>query len=203
MYYTLAYKKDKNCPTFIDGVIQESFHPGAYDDPMEETWHDAGPDETLAQLPEKLVLITKDKRYDFDFCTAFEGHIVSEPFLAAFKSLKSTRWEIAELDIVNPKGVSVAQRPYFFMRQRREDRAPLDVIDLAQSSINFRKTGEIKNIVSLAIKEDTALDIFSIDEISLLGFVFLSPHAADVLKGLGLAGIEIVDTGKVGSIERA
>ncbi|WP_397457601.1 hypothetical protein AB3464_16025 [Pseudomonas asplenii] len=203
MHYTLAFKKDKNCPTFIDGVIHESFQPGIYDESMEQDWHDAGPDETLARLPEKLVLITKDKHYDFDFCTAFEGHIVSEPFLKAFKTLKSNRWEVAELAIVNPKGVPMAARPYFFIRQRREDRASSKVIDLEKSNIQFRKTGEIKSISSLAIKDNVEEDIFSIDEISLLGFVFLSAHAADVLKGLGLIGVEIVDIGKVGAIERA
>ncbi|UVM50367.1 hypothetical protein LOY38_29395 [Pseudomonas sp. B21-015] len=72
MFYTLAFKKDKDCPTFIDGVIHESYSPGAYDDAMDADWHDAGPDEALAPLPKKLVLITKDKRYDFDFRTAFE-----------------------------------------------------------------------------------------------------------------------------------
>ncbi len=61
MFYTLAFKKDKNCPTFIDGVIHESFSPGAYDDSMDAGWHDVGPDEELAPLPGKLVLITKDK----------------------------------------------------------------------------------------------------------------------------------------------
>lgn len=203
MYYTLAFKKNKNCPTFIDGVIHESFEPDLYDEPMEQDWHDAGPDETLASLPGKLVLITKDKRYDFDFCTAFEGHIVSESFLAALKTLRSTRWEIAELAIVNPKGISVASRPYFFIRQRREDRASPEVIDREQSNIQFRKTGEIKSIASLAIKGDVDVDIFSIDEISLLGFVFLSEHAANVLKELNPVGVEIVDTGKIGAIERA
>ncbi len=48
------------------------------------------------------------------FCTAFEGHVVSERVLKAFQTLKTSRWEIAELEIVNPKGVSVAQRQYFF-----------------------------------------------------------------------------------------
>ncbi len=170
---------------------------------MDADWHDAGPDEALAPLPEKLVLITKDKRYDFDFCTAFEGHIVSERFLNAFQAFKTSRWEVAELDIVNPKGVSVAQHKYFFMRQQRADRESVDVIDQAQSKINFRASGEIKNIVSLTIKEHVSADLFSIDEITLLGFVFLSSHAATVLKELNLAGAEVVDTGKVGSIDRA
>ncbi|MPQ65275.1 MULTISPECIES: DUF1629 domain-containing protein [unclassified Pseudomonas] len=203
MFYTLAFKKDKNCPTFIDGVIHESFSPGAYDDSMDADWHDAGPDETLAPLPEKLVLITKDKRYDFDFCTAFEGHIVSERFLKVFQNLKTSRWEVAELEIVNPKGISVAQRKYFFMRQQRADREAVDVIDQTQSKINFRANGEIKNIISLTLKENVSTDFFSIDEITLLGFIFLSPHAAAALKELNLVGAEVVDTGKVGSIDRA
>lgn len=203
MFYTLAFKKDKNCPTFIDGVIHESYSPGAYDDAMDADWHDAGPDEALAPLPKKLVLMTKDKRYDFDFCTAFEGHIVSERFLKAFQPLKTSRWEIAELEIVNPKGVSVAQRQYFFMRQQRIDKEPVDVIDQTLSKINFRASGEIKNIISLTIKENISTDFFSIDEITLLGFVFLSPHAATALKELNLVGAEVVDTEKVGSIDRA
>lgn len=203
MYYTLAFKKDKNCPTFIDGVIHESFHPGAYDDPMDADWHDAGPDEILASLPDMLVLITKDKRYDFDFCTAFEGHIVSERFLETLKSLKIGRWEMSSLDIVNPKGISVAQQKYHFIRQRKEDRMPPEVIDPVQSDINFRKSGEIKNINKLIINKTLDIDFFSIDEISLMGFVFLSPQAADALNKLALVGAEVVTCEDIGSIKRA
>ncbi|NWB96078.1 hypothetical protein HX882_09275 [Pseudomonas gingeri] len=203
MFYTLAFKKDKNCPTFIDGVIHESFSPGAYDDAMDADWHDAGPDEELAPLPGKLVLITKDKCYDFDFCTAFEGHIVSERFLKVFQNFKTSRWEVAELGIVNPKGISVAQRKYFFMRQQRAEKEAADVIDQTRSKINFRANGEIKNIVSLAIKENVSVDFFSIDEIILLGFVFLSSYAAAALKELNLVGAEVFDTRKICSIDRA
>ena len=203
MFYTLAFKKDKNCPSLIDGVIHESFSPGAYDDAMDADWHDAGPDEALAPLPKKLVLITKDKGYDFDFCTAFEGHIVSERFLKALQTLKTPQWEIAELEIVNPKGVSVAQRQYFFMRQQRIDKEPVGVIDQTQSKINFRASGEIKNIISLAFKENISTDFFTIDEITLLGFVFLSAHATTALKELNLAGAEMVDSEKFGSIINA
>ena len=89
------------------------------------------------------------------------------------------------------------------MRQQRIDKEPVDVIDQTQSKINFRASGEIKNIISLTIKENVSIDFFSIDEITLLGFVFLSPHAATVLKELDLVGAEVVDTEKVGSIDRA
>lgn len=203
MHYTFAFKKDKNCPTFIDGVIHEFYQEGIYDEPMEQNWHYAGPDEILAKLPEKLVLITKDKCYGFDFCTDFGGHIVSEAFLKEFKTLKIGRWEVAELAIVNPKGISMDARRYFFIRQRREDQASSTVIDLERSNIQFRKTGEIKSINSLFIKDDAGLDVFSIDEVSLLGFVFLSEKAADVLNRLGLKGVEIVDTGGIGSVKSA
>ncbi len=78
------------------------------------------------------------------------------------------------------------------------------MIDQTQSKINFRKSGEIKkNIISLTIKENISKDFFSIDEVTLLGFVFLSPHAATALKELNLVGAEVVDTEKVGSIDRA
>lgn len=77
------------------------------------------------------------------------------------------------------------------------------MIDQTQSKINFRASSEIKNIISLTIKENISTDFFSIDEITLLGFVFFSPHAATALKELNLVGAEVLDTEKFGSIHRA
>lgn len=203
MYYTLSYKKDKNCPSFIDGVIHESFEVGIYDEPMEQDWHYAEPGEKLAKLPEALTLVTKDRCYEFDFNTSFGGHIVSERFLLLLNEFTKNRWELSKLSIVDPKGVSMKSTPYFFIRQLREDRETSGVIDLDRSDIQYRKGGEIKSINSLTIKSDVGLDFFSINETCLLGFVFLSEYAVNELKNLHLKGVDIVDTGKIGLIKRA
>lgn len=203
MYYILSYKKDKNCPSFIDGVIHESFEVGIYDEPMEQDWHYAEPGEKLAKLPEKLTLVTKDKCYEFDFSTSFGGHIVSERFLSALNGFAKTRWEVSKLSIVDPKGVEMKNNSYFFIRQRREDRETSDVIDFDRSSIQFRKGGEIKNVSSLAIKEGLGLDFFSINETSLLGFVFLSEQAFNELKNLHLKGVDVVSAEQIGLVKRA
>ncbi|KTB71974.1 Imm43 family immunity protein [Pseudomonas syringae] len=203
MHYTLAYRKDKNCPIFIDGVIHEAFSTGAYNRGMSQDWHYADPGEPKAKLPESLVLITKDKRYEFDLRTSFEGHIVSERFWSALKTLNIGSWEVAKLDIVSPKGVPMEQGGYYFIRQQMSELVSAGVIDLDKSSITYRKTGEIKSIESLILTSEATLDFFEIDETTLLDIVFLSPAAAELVNQLNLKGVEIVSTEKLGAIKPA
>ncbi len=112
-------------------------------------------------------------------------------------------WEAAKLEILSPKGVPRESDQYYFIRQQKIDRLPIDIIDLEKSSINYRKTGEIKNVISLAIKDEETLDFFSINDVSLVGRIFLSPAAAEALNQLELKGVEIVSTDKLGAIESA
>lgn len=203
MHYMLAYRKDQNCPIFIDGVIHESFYPGAYDQDMNGEWHYAGPGKPKAPLPEKLTLITKDKKYEFDLKTDFEGHIVSERLWFAIKTIKTGNWEAAKLGIVSPKGIPCESGQYYFIRQQDTDQLPIDAIDLEKSAVNFRKTGEIKNITSLILKNEIDLDFFCIDEISVLGKIFISSNAADTFNQLKLKGVEIVSTEKLGAVKSA
>ena len=203
MFYTLAIKTEKSCPVFIDGVLSESFYPGVYDEGMSGSWYYSEPGEPLALLPEKLLLITKDKGYDFDFRTAFEGHIVSEQFLSIFKTLKTGEWETAEISIVNPKGESVPAKKYYFIRQVMSEQETPAVIDFDKSNINYRKSGEIKNVIALAIKDDVKLDFFSIFEISLLGYTFVSSDAAEAFLKYEMKGFELVSTEKIGTVRRA
>ncbi|MCD5995953.1 hypothetical protein KDX38_20610 [Pseudomonas sp. CDFA 602] len=203
MFYTLAYKPDKGCPAFIDGILKESFYPGIYDEGMSGSWYYAEPGVLLTALPKRLILITKDKGYDFDFRTALSGHIVSESFLKIFNEIKTSTWEVATLDIVNPKGEKVTDKQYYYIRQVMQEQEKPHIIDIEQSNINFRKNGEIKNIISLTIKEEVSLDFFKIFEISLLGYTFVSSRLADVLKNENLKGFELVSTEQVGAIKRA
>lgn len=203
MHFTVAMNKEKYCPTFIDGVLSESFYPGVYDEGMSANWHYAGPGETLEALPAKLFLITKDKRYDFDFRSAFNGHIVSRRFFSVFRALKTGHWEVAELEILTPKGEKIIADNYYFIRQRVGDRETIEIIDSAQSTIDYRKNGEIKHISRLVIKPAVELDFFSIYDTSLLGYLFLSSAAAETLKNIDLKGAEIVNAEEIGKIEQA
>lgn len=203
MYYTFAFKNDKHCPAFIDGVIHDSFYPGAYDDGMQSDWHYGDPDQPLARLPEKLVLVTKDKPYELDFRSAFQGYVVSERFLKAFKTMRTGNWEVSELEIVTPKGLKVSQHKYFFMRQQNADKNPEDVIDKENSKIEFRKNGDIKHIASLIMRDVLDLDCFSINDFALFGCIFLSAQAANIFTSMDLKGLEIVGTEQLGIINRA
>lgn len=203
MHYTFAMKKEKHCPSFIDGVLNKEFRAGIYEEGMEESWYYVKPGETLASLPEKLVLVTKDKGYAFDFRSAFGGYIMSERFFSIFQKLSKGPWEIAKLEIVSPKGEQSMADHYCFIRQRAEHREPIDIIDNTSSVIDYRKTGEIKHISSLAFKPEVKADIFSIRETTLLGRVFLSAHAAELFQQAKLKGVEIVEAGEVGKVDRA
>jgi hypothetical protein len=203
MHFTVAIKKARYCPTFIDGVLTESFYPGVYDEGMSANWHYAGPGETLAALPAKIMLITKDKRYDFDFRSAFNGHIVSKRFLSVFRALKTGRWEVAELEIRTPKGEKSIADNYYFIRQRVSDQETIEIIDSEHSTIDYRKNGEIKHISRLVVKPAIELDFFSIYDTSLLGYLFLSSAAAETLKNIDLKGAEIVSAEEIGDIEQA
>ncbi|RRV03875.1 hypothetical protein EGJ27_23545 [Pseudomonas sp. v388] len=203
MHYTLAMKKEKYCPSFIDGVLNEVFYAGIYDEGMGESWYYVEPGETLASLPAKLILVTKDKKYDFDFRSAFGGHIISEHFFSIFETLSKGNWEIAKLDIVTPKGEKSGASNYYFIRQRAEHRESIEIIDRSNSNIDYRKTGEIKHIASLAVKPDVDKDVFSIRDTSLLGYIFFSAYAAEMLQKIELKGFEIVDSREIGKIGRA
>lgn len=203
MFYTLAIKTEKSSPVYLDGVLTESFSARTYNEGMSGDWYYAEPGETLAALPSKLVFITKDKGYDFDFRTKFGGHIVSERFLSYFKSIKTSKWEIAELTIVNPKGDQVCLKKYHFIRQVMQEKESVDIINLERSAINYRNNGDIKNILSLAIREEVKLDFFSVFEISLLGYTFLSSNAAEAIQKEDWKGFELVSTDKIGTVRHA
>lgn len=195
MYYTIIYKKDKNCPIFIDGVLHESFFSGAYDTPMTQKWYDAGPNDNLDILPTELNLVTEDKAYEFDFCRAFSGFIISSRFLLALDNVSMSAWEISKLNIVDPNGNVVVEKSFFFIRQRPSQQETTSIIDFSSSKIVFSPSGEIQSIDEIVLTDSETAEIFCINESSLFGHIFITESLFEHLFPLNFKGIQFMPLG--------
>lgn len=203
MHYIFAYKKAPGCPSFINGVLHERYFSGAYDDSMSYDWDFSEPGIELADLPAKLFLVTADKKFSFDFATSFSGHIVSERFMSVFKHLTKTEWQVAALEIWSPAGKRLhTEMAYYFIKQK-DTKHEKAAIDLERSHIEYRKTGEIKSIRSLVIRDHISLDFFVTNEITLARCIILSEQAATDYGKLELSGVELVSTTAIGTITPA
>ncbi|MBW7569148.1 hypothetical protein KIF53_21590 [Chromobacterium subtsugae] len=173
MHYILNRKDGIGRPPFINAMLHESFIEKGADIPMEYDWNFAPPPEMPKPLPKTLYLISKDKKYNFDFATTFGGHIVSGKFLELMDQFGIPTWERAALTVTNQKGQAISQKKYYFIREVRKFWKS-NIVDIEKSKLDIRKNGEIKKIWSLAIKGNDLGDIFHSTEIALTGFVFFS-----------------------------
>lgn len=197
MFFFFHELKSTGCPVFIDGMIHERFSAKGADTEMDYPWHWAGPDERLTPLPDELWLITKDRKYSFDFRSAFNGYIVSAALLRAFDSVAGGGWDRAPLRVVNKKQEPISQLEYFFLRGNR-DLIAANAIDLEASRIVRRKDGEIKQIQSLRLAPDIDKPFFVLDEIAALGVVFCSDVLAKALAQQPLNGVELLPESSFG-----
>ncbi|UTH76596.1 Imm43 family immunity protein [Chromobacterium sp. IIBBL 290-4] len=198
MYYILDRKDGLGRPPFINAMMHESFIEKGADVPMEYDWNFAPPPEKTKPLPNSLWLISKDKKYNFDFATTFNGHIVSEEFLSLMNTFDISRWEKSELNVVDQKGKSITEKKYYFIRESRSFWEK-DIINLEKSKIDTRKNGEIKKIWSLSIKNCDLPDIFHSTEVALTGFVFFSERFYQSACDFKWGGFEFISSEYIGN----
>ncbi|MER7767108.1 DUF1629 domain-containing protein [Kitasatospora sp. NPDC096140] len=204
LHFALAYKEEARCPVFLNGVIHEEFSDDGYDKPMQYAWHYAVGHAPPADLPPELWLITKGRAYDFDFHTAFGGHVVSGDFLSLMQSTDTGNWQAAKLHTVSTKGDPRSAKDYFFVKFPRAELLKVeDVVDLERSKIDFRPDGQIKKVWELRFRKSPERDLFFIDCVALLGIAFCSERFAETARQFGARGVEFVELPEIGRIQGA
>ncbi|GLR14222.1 hypothetical protein GCM10007907_30120 [Chitinimonas prasina] len=202
MYYVFERKEGVGCPVFVNGMLHEQFMEKGANVAMEYDWVFAAPPDLPAKLPEKLVLISKDRKYAFDLASAFNGQLISARLLSLMTPFGLEDWEISSLTVVNQKGVSIVDQDYFFIRLPRTKRQK-DIVDIEKSKLDVRKNGEIKKIWDLAIQSRSLPSIFMSNEVSLRDVIFIDAEVAEKLQTVPLRGLNIVPASKAGVIDPA
>ncbi|MDN3575946.1 Imm43 family immunity protein [Chitinimonas viridis] len=202
MYYVFERKEGVGRPVFINGMLHEKFIEGGANVAMEYDWNFAAPPDLPAKLPEKLVLISKDKKYAFDLASDFNGQIISARLLSLMMPFGLEDWEISSLTVVNQKGVSIVDQDYFFIRLPIT-KLQKDIVDIEKSKLDVRKNGEIKKIWDLAIQSRSLPNIFMSNEISLINVIFIGSEVAEKLQTVRLHGFNIVPASQAGVIKPA
>ncbi|MFE3502465.1 Imm43 family immunity protein [Kitasatospora sp. NPDC059160] len=204
MHFALAYQDEARCPAFLNGLIHEEFSDDGHDRPMQYAWHYATGDSPLADLPAELWLITKDRAYDFDFHTQFDGHVVSGEFLALMRATDTGGWQAAKLNVVSSKGRRIPAKDYYFVKFPRTELLKVeDVVDLAGSRIDFRRDGQIKKVWELRFGTPPERDLFLFDSIPLLGVAFCSERFAEAARRFGPRGVTFVELPDIGTVQSA
>lgn len=198
MYFFFHELKQPGCPAFIDGMLHEKFSAKGADTDMDYRWHWVEPGERLEPLPEELWLITKDRKYNFDFRCAFNGYIVSAMLLRELDAAGCGSWERASLRVVSRKKEPISDVEYFFLRGNKGLFAA-DAIDVGASGIVRRKNGEIKQIRSLKLAPNINAPVFILDEVAALGVMFCGESLASELRKLPLSGVELLPESAFGT----
>lgn len=202
MYYVLERQEGVGCPVFINALLHEEFHEGGANINMDYDWHFMPYPQKLRPLPKELFLISKDRKYNFDFASDFNGFIVSAEFLNIVESFDLGHWERSKLHVSDQKGKNISDKEYHFLRLPREHRQK-GIVDQQNSKLDVRKNGEIKKIWSLALNNMPLPDMFLSDEVSLTNVALFSEAFFQRAKGLTLRGCRFVDVVNIGTIKPA
>ena len=103
------------------------------------------------EFPEELWLISPDRKYKFDLRKYYDWFVVSERFLSLLLSMEVQPFVYREVFIVNKKKQSIIESKYYFIKfYLMTD----DLIDKEKSVLQMEKTGGVKRIERLCIRED-------------------------------------------------
>lgn len=202
MHYVLERVDEPGRPPFINALLHEQFHENGATLPMEYGWNFSIPPAQPGKLPPHLFMIAKDKKYDFDFASSFNGYIVSGDFLDAMKKVGIENWEISRLTTVNQQGIEISRKQLFFIRLPRYYWVR-EIVDKERSVFEERRNGEIKKISTLVLADKIFPDIFISTEISLTSVVFFSEKFIDIIKDSPWCGLKITPCIHAGIIKPA
>lgn len=190
--FAIFEKKDKFCPTLLEGILHTEFFEK---EPFEARDSDAGEWRTtkniITELPKELWFISKDRKYEFDLRWDSEGFFISIEFLNLLLKFDIKNFQYTKLHMVNKRKESIASKEYYYVRfyDRLED-----VIDMDKSNIEFYKqNGRIKKIWDLQLKSTiTFPDVFLINNTRLLNIIFCSEEFKEEAENLNIMGINFV-----------
>lgn len=203
-YLYFSRRSERGSPSFVSGLLHETFAPEKADLPPNYDWYWAEPGTTLGALPSSLVLIVKDPLIDFDIRSGQQASdfYITNDLLAELRKVVEIEGEFASLDIVGKDGVSRAERGYSYIRLANKFRLSGDIVDLQSSKIDLRRSGEIKKIHSLALKSSMSRDLFMINEMSIFRHLFVSDVIASSLSSKAWCGFALKPIEEIGAHDR-
>lgn len=190
--YAIFKKKDKSCPTLLNGILHTEFFEK---DPFGARESDAAKWRTIknikTELPKELWFVSKDRSYAFDLRWDSQGFFISSEFLNLLLKFGINNFQYTKLHMVNKHKESISLKEYYYARfyNRLEDE-----IDLQKSNIEFYKQdGQIKKIWDLQLKAPNNFpDVFQLNITSLFSILFCSEEFKVEAEKLKLKGIIFV-----------
>ena len=147
------------------------------------------------EFPEELWLISPDRKYKFDLREYYDWFVVSERFLSLLLSMEVQPFVYREVFIVNKRKQYIIERKYYFIKfYSKTD----DLIDKEQSVLQLEKTGGVKRIERLCIREDVTWEAFVISPSPISFTLFVSEEFRQRCKGMKLIGIKFSPSEEAG-----
>ena len=147
------------------------------------------------ELPEEFWLISPDRKYKFDLREYYDGFVVSERFLSLLLSMEVQPFVYKEVFIVNKRKQSIIESKYYYIQFYLKTN---DLIDKEKSVLQLEKTGWVKRIERLCIREDVTWEAFVISPSPISTTLFVSEEFRQRCKGMKLIGIEFSPSEEAG-----
>jgi hypothetical protein len=198
-HFALAQKKDVDCPVgMLNAVLYDKFYDGKVIDRVEYgnfNWYSGSGYkngvQTYMPFPDGLVLIAKDKTYDFDIRgDSGKFYIVSESFVELANSLNCEFDGCNRIEVRGRSGETLTPKKYWVVRFKYYNFA--DVVDLSASAFGG-EPGLIK-IKKLTIKKEFSASLFRIKDLSSSNdAVFCSEQFHERVVQLRFKGVDFMD----------
>ena len=147
------------------------------------------------EFPEELWLISYDRKYKFDLREYYDWFVVSERFLSLLLSMEVQPFVYREVFIVNQRKQSIIESKYYIIKfYTMTD----DLIDKEKSVLQLEKTGWVKRIERLCIRENVTWEAFVISPSPISTTLFVSEEFRQRCKGMKLIGIKFSPSEEAG-----
>ena len=147
------------------------------------------------EFPEELWLISYDRKYKFDLREFYDWFVVSERFLSLLLSMEVQPFVYREVFIVNQRKQSIIESKYYIIKfYLKTD----DLIDKEKSVLQLEKTGWVKRIERLCIRENVTWEAFVISPSPISTTLFVSEEFRQRCKGMKLIGIKFSPSEEAG-----
>ncbi|MFJ7313073.1 Imm43 family immunity protein [Pseudomonas sp. NPDC098747] len=187
-YYVLSQKEEPGCPAgLLHADLFDKFYPNTkgvefgfspwYAEKINYKVH--------TPYPEGMVLISKDKHYDFDIRSVARFYIVSDDFMAACKGLDVEVADCVAIEVVSKSGQPISSRKYNAVLFKELDARS----DTDPASTFIEEDGLIFRFKKLMLPESFKKDLFKFKGL-ISGSNTLICSGAFKERAAGLKGIE-------------
>ncbi len=152
----------------------------------------------VIEMPEKLFLINKHRKLNFDVYPKNYGFIVSKEFKNLIDSLNHPKYISSPVEVLTREGVCNTNKEYFFIKILEQS----PCINLEKSQLKVYKKTEKeqqpridKYLGKLYLNSDLFLpkDLFFIENRYLNEFLFCNQESCEILKKSKIKTIEILE----------